>query len=334
MAQTQEIQTGLTRQRHDLDILIVLIAVSVMPLFLYGAPALLLLLTAVITAVAAEYLCQRIAGKKRIEKGDLSYLITALVTALLLPASAPAWTAAAAVVFGLCVAKHPFGGRGANIFNPAAAGVAFVTLCWPDLLTKYPIPFSFVNGTFSYVDSPASTLRVGGTPKIDLLDMVLGNFAGPMGATCVIVLICCMIFLAYRRSACLHAIIPAFAVVTVVALVFPRLTTGVFNSLIFELCSGALMFALTFMVSDPGTLPKHRAGRVTYGLLIGILVVIFRRFGAFDLEMPFVILLANALASSCDGYALFAIKYINRVKAHMLQKKAEKAEEKAGDANA
>lgn len=333
MVQNQEIQTGLTQQRHDLDILIALCAISVMPMFLYGAPAFWLLLVTVLTAVVVEYLCQRIAGKKRIEKGDLSYLITAFVTALLLPASAPLWAGAAAVAFGLCVAKHPFGGRGANIFNPAAAGVAFVTICWPDILTKYPVPFSLVNGVYSYAESPASTLRVGGTPKIGLFDMVLGNFAGPMGATCIIVLIACLIFLAFRRSASLHAIIPAFGVVVLVAVFFPRLTTGWFYSLIFELCSGALMFALTFMVSDPGTLPKHRAGRVTYGLLIGILVVVFRRFGAFDVEMVYVILLANALAASCDGYALWAIKYINRAKAFLAKKKEVKEQEKAGDAN-
>ena len=334
MVQTQEIQTGLTRQRHDVDILVVLIAVSVMPLFLYGMPAFWLLLTTVLTAVAAEYICQRVAGKRRIEKGDLSYLITAFVTALLLPASAPVWVGAAAVTFALCVAKHPFGGRGANIFNPAAAGVAFVTLCWPEFFKKYPIPFSLIDGVYSYMDSPASTLRVGGTPKIGRLDMILGNFAGPMGATCVIVLLCCLLFLAYRRSACIRAIIPAFGVVAVVAVLFPRLATGRINSLIFELCSGALMFGLTFMVSDPGTLPKLKSGRVVYGLLIGVLVVIFRRFGAFDMEMAFVILLANALASACDGYALFVIKRFNRLKARLLEKKAAKAEEKAGDGNA
>lgn len=334
MVQNQEIQTGLTQQRHDLDILIALCAVSVMPLFLYGAPALGLLVVTVLTAIAVEFLCQRIAGKKRIEKGDCSHLITAFVTALLLPASAPAWIGATAVAFGLCVAKHPFGGRGANIFNPAAAGVAFVTICWPEFVTKYPVPFSLANGVYSYMESPASTLRIGGTPKIELFDMVLGNFTGPMGATCIIVLLSCLVFLAFRRSACLHAIIPAFGTVALAALLFPRLNTGLFNSLIFELCSGALMFALTFMVSDPGTLPKHRAGRVTYGLLIGLLVLVFRRFGAFDVDMVYVILIANALASSCDGYALFAIKYINRAKAHFAAKKAAKAEEKAGDANA
>ena len=334
MVQNQEIQTGLTQQRHDLDILIALCALSVMPMFLYGLPAFWLLLTTVVAAVIAEYICQRISGKRRIEKGDLSYLITAFVTALLLPASAPAWTGAAAVIFGLCVAKHPFGGRGANIFNPAAAGVAFVTICWPELLTKYPQPFSLVNGVYSYATSPASTLRVDGTPNIELLDTVLGNFAGPMGATFVLVLIACMFFLACRRSVCLHAVLPAFGIVLATALLFPRLTTGLVNSLVFEFCSGALMFALTFMVSDPGTLPKQNAGRVVYGLLIGVLVVLFRRFGAFDVEMVYVILIANALASSCDGYATSVVKQFNRVKKLLLAKKAAKAEEKAGEANA
>lgn len=47
-------------------------------------------------------------------------------------------------------------------------------------------------------------------------------------------------------------------VVGVFAVLFPRLTTGRFNSLEFEFASGALVFGLTFMASDPATLPDKK----------------------------------------------------------------------------
>lgn len=333
MVKTNTSEAGVKWRRHDVDMLVVLCTLCLMPIYLYGLSALWLILTAVVTAVAAEYICLRIRGIKRFEKGDFSYLITALITALLLPASAPLWTAAVAVAFGLCIAKHPFGGRGVNIFNPAAAGVAFVTICWPELLTKYPIPFSAANGTFSYGTSPASTLRVGGTPKIELFDVLLGRFAGPMGATFMIVIAACLLFLLFRRTACLRAILPAVLVVGIFAVLFPRLTTGRFNSLELEFASGALVFGLTFMVSDPATLPDKKGGQIVYGFLIGVLTVILRCFGAYDAEFVYALLLANALSSSCDRYANHFVRLYNRVK-NTLRSRLSQKQEKAGEADA
>jgi len=322
------------RHRHDVDMLVVLCTLCLMPIYLYGLSALWLILTAIVTAVVTEYICLRIRGVKRFEKGDFSYLITALITALLLPASAPLWAAAVAVAFGLCIAKHPFGGRGGNIFNPAAAGVAFVTICWPELLTKYPIPFSEVNGTFSYGTSPASTLRVGGTPKAELFDVLLGKFAGPMGATFMIVIAACLLFLLLRKTACLRVIFPAVLVVGVFAVFFPRLTTGRFNSLEFEFASGALVFGLTFMVSDPATLPDKKGGQIVYGFLVGIFAVILRRFGAYDVEIVYALLLANALSSSCDRYADLFVRMYGRLKELLCRHPSYPKQEKAGDADA
>ena len=105
MVKTNTSDAGVKRRRHDVDMLVVLCTLCLMPIYLYGLSALWLIFTAVVTAVAAEYVCLRIRGIKRFEKGDFSYLITALITALLLPASAPLWTAAVAVAFVLKAKK-------------------------------------------------------------------------------------------------------------------------------------------------------------------------------------------------------------------------------------
>ena len=333
MEKTNNPDNSMPQRRHDVDMIVVLCALSLMPIFLYGLPALWLILTAVVTAVVTEYICLRIRGIRRFEKGDFSYLITALIVALLLPASAPLWAAAVAVAFGLCIAKHPFGGRGANIFNPAAAGIAFVTICWPEVLTQYPAPFSEAGGVFSFSTSPASTLRVGGTPRIELFDVLLGKFAGPMGATFMIVLAVCLLFLLFRKTASFRVIAPAVFVVGIFAVFFPRLTTGRFNSLEFEFASGALVFGLTFMVSDPATLPDTKGGQLVYGFLIGIFTVILRRVGPYDVEIVYALLLANALSSSCDSYAASLFRLYGRAKKLLRERMAAK-QGKAGDADA
>ncbi len=300
MAQTIKMNTQAVIRRREIDMLLVLCALCVMPIYLYGAQVLWIIAAAVITAVVAEYACTLLRGQRRIQKGDFSHLITALITALLMPASAPAWMAVAAVLFGICIAKHPFGGKGMNIFNPAAAGIAFVTICWPQVMNRYPLPLSQAQ---IFSTTPASTLRVGGTPNIGLFDLLLGKFAGPMGATVMIVLVACLVFLIFRRTVSLRVIVPIITIVGACALFFPRLMTGRLHSLEFEFASGVLVFGLTFMASDPSTLPKTGSGKIIYGVMLGVFIVLMRRFGSFDVEFVFALLLANAFSPSCDRYA-------------------------------
>lgn len=331
MAQTIKTNTQAVIRRREINMLLVLCALCVMPIYLYGIQVLWIIASAVVTAFAAEYACTLLRGQRRIQKGDFSYLITALITALLMPASAPVWMVVAAVLFGICIAKHPFGGKGMNIFNPAAAGIAFVTICWPQVMNQYPQPLS---QTLIFSTTPASTLRVGGTPNIGVFDLLLGNFAGPMGATVMIVLAACLLFLIFRRTVSLRVIVPVIAIVGFCAVFFPRLMTGRMHSLEFEFASGALVFGLTFMASDPCTLPKTGSGKIIYGVLLGIFVVLMRRFGSFDVEFVFALLLANAFSPSCDRYARKLRFVWSRMKRRLRKSHhhAQASAEKAGDA--
>lgn len=291
------------------EIIVCLLATMVMPVYLYGFRVLFLLFAGLATALAAEYLCVRFSGRKRIEKKDYSYIVTALIVVLLMPATVSPWFVVISVAIALVVAKHPFGGTGKNIFNPAAVGVAFSAICWPEELMRYPIPFTTQgvvdSALIQYGVSPASSLRVGGTPKIDYFDVLLGKFSGPLGTTCMIVLGCCLLFLLLRRVASPQIVFSAFGVVFLTSILFPRVVTGEWSSLIFEFCSGAFVFGVIFMANDPATMPDTKGGRVFYGVLIGLLVFFLRRYGQMELEFVFVILLANVFASSCDKYAAY-----------------------------
>lgn len=295
-------------ERGYADILVTLIAAAVMPVYLYGAQVAVLLAAGIGTALVTEFLCIRLRGLKHREKGDHSCIVTAIVTVLLLPATAPWWLVVISVLLALAIAKHPFGGTGHNIFNPAAVGVAFCAICWPELVMRYPVPYSTYQmftspGLVQYATSPASVLRVGGTPKIDYFDILLGKYGGPMGATCMIVLLCCLVYLLFRRRASLSIVLTSFAVMAAFALLAPRVVTGQLASVVYEFSSGAFVFGVVFMANDPATMPKTRAGRVFYGLLIGLIVVLLRRYGEMELEFVYAILLANVFASSCDRYA-------------------------------
>lgn len=297
---------------------ITLLALLIMPVYLYGLHVITLLITGVVTGLVVDFICIKLIGRGHYQRFDYSSVVTALVTVMLMPATTPAWVVSVSVTIGLVVAKYPFGGTGHNIFNPAAVGVAFCALCWPEHVLRYPLPYTTYDlpdmSGVQFALSPASVLRVGGTPKIDYFDVLLGKFSGPLGATCVIVLVACLFYLMLRKVISKRIVLSALAVVCLFAILFPRVITGRTSSLVYELSSGAFLFGIVFMSSDPTTMPNTKNGRLFYGSLIGFFVMMFRYFGQIELEFVFAILLANVFASSCDRYAEHLSQKLSRFK--------------------
>lgn len=320
-----------------IDMLAVLLASFVIPTYLYGVSVIWLLLTGAASALVFEYICLHVFMRTKRQKGDYSSVITGMIVSLLMPATAPFWVVIAAVCFALCIAKYPFGGTGKNIFNPAASGVAFAALCWPEYVLKYPAPFSPQSVAspelIQYADSPASVLRVGGTPKIDYFDIMLGKFAGPIGATCMIVLGAALLYLLFRRAISSHIVFSSIATLFVLSVLFPRVVTGTVASVIYEFASGGIIFCIIFMVNDPATMPTMRNGKIIYGIMFGIAVFLFRQFGTTELDSVYAVIICNVFAGSCDK--LGEILKINMQKAVLKYKekrklKAANSDEKDG----
>lgn len=289
------------------NIIITLLSLLVLPVYLYGPRIFLLLAAGLATALALELFCMRVLLRGTHQKYDYSGVVTALIVVMLMPSTVPPWVVCVSVAVGLCVAKYPFGGVSHNIFNPAAVGVAFSALSWPELVMKYPVPYTTYglenSAPVQFGSSPASVLRIGGTPKIDYFDILLGKFAGPLGVTCVIVLAACAFYLLFRRVISKRIVFSALAVVALFAVFFPRVMTGRIDSLVYELSSGALLFSIIFMTGDPSTTPKTGGGRMFYGVILGAFMMLFRHFGKMELVEVFALLFANVFATSCDRYA-------------------------------
>ncbi|MDQ9825845.1 RnfABCDGE type electron transport complex subunit D, partial [Acinetobacter sp. 163] len=62
---------------------------------------------------------------RRVNLRDLSAAVTGVIISMLMPPAIDLTVIVVASLFAILVCKAPFGGTGHNIFNPAAAGVAF-----------------------------------------------------------------------------------------------------------------------------------------------------------------------------------------------------------------
>ena len=140
-----------------------------------------------------------------------------------------------------------------------------------------------------------------------IYDILMGNYVGPMGCTCVLILLLCGMYLAIRKT--LHWQIPAavIAVITLFALVMPRVNSSPLSSVTLELISGSMLFCLIFIASiDSGELHTG-LGRWIYGLILGILIVLFRALSRIEMVTPFAIIIMNAIDHRCDAYGEYLI---------------------------
>lgn len=314
-----------------MDMIIMLTAIAVVAVYTYGIRALWSIILSVLAAVLTEVAAYIIFMKKNPTRiADLSAIFTGLAVALALPSSAPFWLAPAGAIFAIAVAKIPFGDTTTTPFVPAAVGIAFVTLSYPSLVFAYPnlaigkltevsTSTSFVSGT-SLAQMLAQSKSIG-TNILNVLDVFVGRVPGPMGASCLILMIGTFLYLVIRRQS--GALVTFSYVLTcaILAFLFPRIMTGRMYSVLMELGAGLLFYCGVFFLSDPATSPRSNPGRVLYGVAAGILTMILRRVGTYEESVIFVVLIMNALSGVFDNLAetLLALIKKNKEKKQKLQ---------------
>ena len=131
---------GNTVQKAMIDVLIALVPAIAFSIYFFGMPALVLLLTTVVSAVIFEWI-----ARKMMKKDNTLWDCSAIVTGVLLTLTLPVTTPLPIVVVGSFVAiilvKQLFGGIGCNIFNPAIAARGLLLISFSVPLTTWVQPF-------------------------------------------------------------------------------------------------------------------------------------------------------------------------------------------------
>ena len=295
-----------TSVRHMMiDVIVSLLLLTIIPIVQNGFRVISLVLFTAVACMACEVLFSLLC-RTPIGIAECSPVVTALLIVMLMPVNVPVWVPVIAGAFAILVAKAPFGGTGRAPFNPAAAGVAFVTVCWPQLVFSYidkaeayALPL-VANCDVQTAVSPAAMLKEGLQPLITAPDLLLGMFPGPVGTTSAVVILACGLYIFIKKTANFDAALCFLASSALFAFLFPRIVGTRVDSLLFEMLAGSLVFCAVFMVSEPSTSPRTALGRCIYGALGGIIAMLFRYFGAFEQGAVFAILLINTLSPALD----------------------------------
>ena len=297
------------RLRHpdfaaNCDFLFGLFPLAFMAIYLYGPRPALMLAVSLLTAVLCALVVARLRGQ-RYDASENSSLVFAATFTLMLPASAGYYMVVAGVLVGIGLGKHAFGGAGSYPFQPAALAYAAVTVSWPDQIFRYPTPFSSIGlldtSNASFTESTNHILQAGGVPNIPSLDLLLGNYAGPMGATFCLVIGAVAIYLLLKRRISLSLTVSFLVTCALVSFCTPRsLAVSRLTLMKYEMLSGALIFAAVFLLGESVSAPKNRLARILYGVLTGFLTMMFRIYGSYELGVCFALLLSSAFGGYLD----------------------------------
>ena len=254
----------------------------------YGISALILTAVTVAACVLFEMGYCKLVGREN-PTGDFSAVVTGLLLAFNMPAGLPWWMAVVGSFVAIVVVKQLFGGMGYNFANPAIVGRIAMALGYTGAMTTYVFPN---NG----IDALASATPLGVAAEVGsagYLTLLIGKHGGVLGETCAITILLGGIYLIWTKviSPVIPVTYPATAAVLSVCFGMDP---------IYQLLSGGLMLGAFFMATDYVTSPTTDKGKVVFGIGLGLITMLIRRFGTMNEGVSFAILLMNLVVPYID----------------------------------
>ena len=311
-----------------IDVIIGLVPAMAAAGYYFRIHALILIPTCVISAVAAEWLCNAIR-KKPNSLTDFSAVVTGIILALSLPPGLPVWAAVIGSVFSIAIGKMVFGGLGANIFNPAMAGRAFLTASFGMLMTTWMVPAT-LNSESSVIaaDNKVKAVsaddtvhaRTQATPlawskqaikekkgakgysREQFRATITGEVGGCLGETSAIALLIGGLYLLIRRTINFHIPLAVLVSAFVFAGISYLINSDAYVQPWFHLSSGGMLLCAFFIATDPVTAPLTRRGMWIFGVGVGTITMLIRIVGEYPEGVMYSVLLMNAVTPLIDRF--------------------------------
>jgi RnfABCDGE-type electron transport complex D subunit len=314
------------------SVMLALVPATLFGFWLFGWPAFNLWLISVLTCIASEYACLRIAGKAPGPSlSDGSAILTAWLLALSLPPWAPWWIAALGGTFAIVIGKQVFGGVGQNLFNPAMIARVALLISFPVEMTTWMAPtpmfstgapgfFEGLGITFGGIAQPdavtsasllghikseftrGATLQQALTGHFDPTQAALGLRAGSMGETSAVLVALGGCYLILRRVISWRIPVAMLLGVALPAAALNALDTARYADASLHLLSGSVMLGALFIATDPVGSPSGQAGQLVFGAGCGVLCYVIRTWGGYPEGVAFAVVLMNGFTPVIDRY--------------------------------
>lgn len=277
------------------DVVIALLPTTIAGCILFGWYSALVLVTCVVTAVLAEFVCCKIM-KRPNSIGDFSAIVTGLILGLNLPPELPLWMAAIGSVVAIVVVKMMFGGLGHNFANPAITARIVLLVSFPTAMTTWTAPKGVVLPEITGASVDATTVA---TPLSDAAietaaqgggysytQLLMGRIPGCIGEVFSALIIIGALYLIARRVISPVTPLAMVGTVALMSLIFKE-------DPLYMILSGGLLFGAVFMATDYVTSPINWKGKLIFGIGCGLVTFVIRHFGHLPEGVSYAILLMN-----------------------------------------
>jgi Na+-transporting NADH:ubiquinone oxidoreductase subunit B len=244
------------------------------------------------------------------------FLVTGMLFPLILPPTVPLWQVALGISFGVVIGKEVFGGTGYNILNPALVARAFVFFAYPaelsgdDVWIAAKTSADGVSGA-TWLATAALEGRQAVEAGVSFWDAFVGFIPGSMGETSALACLLGAVLLVATGIGSWRILVSVTAGTMATALLLNGIgsETNPFFDVPFwwHFVLGGWAFGTVYMATEPVTAPGTEGGRVVYGFLTGVLIVLVRVVNpAYPEGTMLAILFMNVFAPLIDHFAIRA----------------------------
>ena len=242
----------------------------------------LYLVPALAVALATGLLWEHLFARLRQRARTPGLLALATIFTLLLPPAAPLWQVALGMSFGVVFGKEVFGGTGMGFLPPAALGIAFLRLAYPDAMAddaRWPELAGYA-GSKAFAQVAATGVDALRDADLTWAKAFLGDEPGRLGETSALACVLGAGLLVLRHVVSWRSIV-ATPLGLVLGLWALGAVDGGSNPVLAlpwydHLVLGGTAFGTVFLAADPTTAPLTEAGRLAHGLLAGFLLALLR----------------------------------------------------------
>jgi electron transport complex protein RnfD len=276
------------------DVLIALAPITIAALVAFTYNALFNIAICVASCAFFEWATRKIR-KQKVTLGDGSAVVTGLLLALLFPPKIQWLNLIIASFVAIVIIKELMGGLGRNIFNPALFGYVFV-LIGSGFLASWTGSLGFLQGGFDGVVAATPLAYIKGgieSTAPSYASLLFANYGGAIAEVGCFWILLGGAYLLYRKV--ISWVIPVTILATVFVLAYIVGSDG-----LYQILAGGVMLGAFFMATDWVSSPMTTTGKVIYGLIIGICIVLIRMYAGSTGGVAYSILIGNAFVPLLD----------------------------------
>ena len=285
------LKSGETTSKIMFSVILALLPAGFWGVYKFGIQAAWVVVTAVVSCVAIEFITQKFIFKTEVRVHDGSAALTGLLMSLSLPPGLPLWEVIIGSFAAIFIVKECFGGLGFNIFNPALIGRGVLLASFPiDMTHKWQ-----VDGITQATPLALVKEKITGAQLPSHQDLFFGNIPGSIGEVSKLLLLLGAIYLFSRRIISWQIPLTYLATVFVLSIPFGQ-------DLLWPVLTGGLILGAFFMATDYVTSPMTNKGKIIFGFGCGLLTVLIRKFAAYPEGVCYAILMMNILVPLIDRF--------------------------------